>query len=261
MLNIVKADLYRIFKSKGVYITLILLFAFISLQVLVGSIGSIGVQTSQTPTIEAARLTGVTAAFATMNIVDNYLYFMLPIIIFISAGDFSSGTIKNVLARGTSRTKLYFSKLILSLVFTFVLLVLNVIWSIGTATVINGFGGEFNLDFVSRILEVFLPQLFLVFAVICVGNFFVFVTRKTATTNSLYISFCILPMLLVLIISQLWPNAERILNFELVTNMRLIGGVSGATDQQVLRAYIIAFIYIIFSTVGGLVIFKRSEIK
>lgn len=261
MLNIMKADLYRIFRSKGVYITTILFLAFVILQVAASSIGRIGVSTDIMPMPDIFKLTGRAAAFVTMNIVDNYLYFILPFIIFIAAVDFSSGAVKNVLATGMSRVELYFSKLILSFVFAFMLLILNIVVSIITATIINGFGGDFNIEFIRSILKVFLPQVFLVFAVVSMGIFLVFVTKKTAAVNGFYIAFCMVPMLLVFILSTRWADAFKMLDYELITNMRLMGSIGGATTTEMVRAYILSAVYITVSTVGGLMIFKRSEIK
>lgn len=261
MLNIIKADLYRIFKGKGIYITLTLFFALVIFQVAAGSMGKIGVNIDTSQRLEFLKLTGETAAFATMSGVDNYLYFMLALIIFIAATDFSSGAIKNVLSNGTSRIQLYFSKLILSFIFAFILLLLNVILSIITATIINGFGGSFNVEFVLNITKAFLPQLFLVFAVVSVGIFLVFATKKTAIVIGSYIGFCMIPMILILTLFLLTPDALKILDYELIGNMRQFGNIAEITTDETIRAYILATVYIIASTAAGLMIFKRSEIK
>ncbi len=261
MLNIIKADLYRIFKGKGIYITFIFFIAIIVLQIYSGSLGAVGVNTDTVSSYDNIKLTGAIAPFATSSFVDNYLYYLLPIIVIIAAVDFGAGTVKNILSNGVSRIKYYFSKLILAFIASTVMLFLNVVLSILLATMINGFGGEFNAKFISDILRVLLPQLYLFFAMSSVGIFLTFSTKRVGALSGYYIGFCLVPMILVYILSIGWPNALKLLDYDIVSNLRMLGGIVSFSNTDLARVYLLGSFYILVSTIGGLLLFRRSEIK
>ena len=123
MINLMKADIYRIFRGKGLYITIgfMLLLWFLQSFGMMESIG-ISSESMESPDVIVSKLTGSAVPLIMMRANDNLLYILLPIIIFIASVDFSSGTVKNILINGISRTKYYFSKLILAMLFCSIML-------------------------------------------------------------------------------------------------------------------------------------------
>ena len=273
MLNIIKADMYRIFRGKGFYITIILLFVTIALQTAVSSKAAVGIYNTEEAEIDTIeefteevllapeKFKGNTAAFEMMENTDTLLYFLLPFIIFIAAADFSTDTVKNVLSNGVPRVKYYLSKLILSCAFCLLFLLLNIIVPIVTATVLRGFGGEFNVDFILRLLRPFAAQLFMCLSVTCVGIFLVFATKRTAAVNGAYISFCLLPMLIMYILFMLNNKLEFLFKYDVISNIRMLVHIDVADSADIIRAFAVGAFYILASTIGGIAIFKRSEIK
>jgi ABC-2 type transport system permease protein len=261
MINIIKADLYRIIRQKGLYITAICFITLVVLQVSTGSVGRIGVSTDLLPAVDFNNLTGINAAFASMSLVDNYLYFMLPLIIIVADVDFSSGAIKNVVASGCSRVEYYLSKLILAMVFCIILLLLNVIISLITATIINGFGGQIDKEVILRFIKIFLPQLYIFLSVTSVGVFLVFITKRTSAAISLYIAFCMLPTVIIFILSEISEKVLKLINYDIVGNLRVLSITAGATSEHIERAILIGTVYLLLSIIGSVFLFKKSEIK
>lgn len=262
MINLIKADLYRIFRSKGIYITTGLLLVLFVLQAR-GEIDSIGVSSSEMEGIEEVvqQLTGIIAPLIIMKGNDNLLYFLLPIIIFIASVDFSSGTAKNVLSNGVSRTKYYFSKLILSMLFCTVILASSIVIPTIIVTLMNGFGGEFDLEFISQVLNAFGLQLFLFFVVTSIGIFFVFTTKRTAAVNGLYIAFCLAPMLLIILLYSISEKFSKLLDYEMVMNIRIAANVNSMVSDEIIKIIIVGLVYLVTSLVGGLVLFRKCDIK
>jgi ABC-type transport system involved in multi-copper enzyme maturation permease subunit len=192
---------------------------------------------------------------------DVLLYFLLPFIIFIAAADFSTDAVKNVLSNGMSRIKYYFSKLILACIFCFLVLITQVIISIITGTILRGFGGDFNIEFIGLVLRPFLAQSVIFIGVTCVGIFFVFATKRTAAVNGAYIAFCMLPLLIMIILYQFNDNLEFLMNYDIIMNIRLLASIDIAETKDIIRAFAIGGVYILASTIGGIAIFKKSEIK
>jgi ABC-type transport system involved in multi-copper enzyme maturation permease subunit len=123
MLNIIRADLYRVFREKAVYITFGIFAGFISLFRIVELIGinvGFGIVNAES-TILTNDFDGMIAPFAMMILMDFLVYFLLSVIIVVVSSDFSSNAVRNVLAGGVSRTKYYISKLITAIGFCVIL--------------------------------------------------------------------------------------------------------------------------------------------
>ena len=260
MQNIIRADLYRIFKSKGVYITSAVFLGLLFLTLFTN--GTIGVGTGIMPeSLGDLSVTGANAPFIAMEEADLLLYFMLPLVIFIACADFSSGTVKNVLSSGVSRSKYYASKLLLSCVFCVVLITAKVVIATASATLIHGFGGVFGIDYAVSVLKPFLMQLFLLISATCVCVFLVFTTKKTAAVNGIYIAWAFVPILILSMLMDVSENAVELMHYDLTLNIKAFANFTARTSEDISRALIICGFYILASTVMGIVLFNRSEIK
>lgn len=262
MINLIKADIYRIVRGKGIYITGAILLVLFVLQAF-GEIGSIGISSDdmEGATAIVKGLTGREAPLNVMRANDNLLYFLLPIIIFIASVDFSSGTAKNVLSNGISRTKYYFAKLILSMLFCTVILISSVIIPTTIVTIMNGFGGAFDWEYISQVLNVFALQLLLLFAVTSVGIFFTFTTRRTAVLNGLYLAFCLVPAIVILMLYGFSEKFSKLLEYEMVMNIRRSAYVNIMAGDEIVKTIIVGLVFLTVSLVCGLALFKKCDIK
>ncbi len=262
MINLIKADIYRLIRSKGIYITMGFLVALCILQSF-GMMESIGVSSASIEGLEEVEpvFTGRMTPFTMMKSNDNLLYILLPIIIFISSVDFSSGTAKNVLANGVSRTHYYLAKLILSLIFCTITVIFSILIPTVIVTLLNGFGGRFDFVFISEVFGIISVQLLLLLAVTSIGVFFVFLTRSTAKVNALYMAFCLLPMLLIFLLVTISESFSNLLDYEMVMNIRLSAYVNSLAQTDVMRMIFVGILYIFLSTFVGLIVFKKCDIK
>ncbi len=270
MLNIMRADIYRILRGKGVYITMIALLLFIGLQVAVGQYGTVGVDIVELEelseelsgyTTPESAFTGGGAPFYMLKGADNLLYFMLPFIAFIVAADFSSGAVKNALSAGTSRASLYMAKLMMCAITCLIVMALNIIIPILVGTIMRGFGEPLNMDYIVRLIKPFLAQYLLALSVTCVGVFIAFALRSTAALNSAYIAFCLVPMLIMTVLFQNNSDLAFLLKYDIPMNMRMLAHIDNVAGGDVARAFCIAGVYIVASIAGGIVLFGRAEIK
>ena len=278
MRNMLKADLFRIFKGKGVYITLIIFIALIILAVVNNSASGMGVNIEGMATPEAREiihnddgsivvidhrdhvtLTGKTAPLPMAQGTDILIYILLPFIVFIAAADFSHGTVKNLM--GTSRIKYYLSKLILTGISCVLIFLLYILLSITAATIMNGFGGTFDLQFILDIAKIYLPQIFLLFAYSCIGVFLAFTFKRTAILNSIYIAFSVVPAILIMILTNINQKFAYLMNYDLLSSMKLFGYPDNVVSHDLARAMLLGLAYILITTVGGILLFRKSEIK
>ena len=277
MKSIIRADIYRIVRGKGLYITLAVFLAVIVLQVASGANMNTGISYSTVETLstiedlesleslDPADLfnppTGVEAPFRAMGESHNILYFMMPLIIFIVAADFNSGAAKNTLACGVSRAKYYCSKLILSCACCALLLVAYIIISTLAATAINGFGGVFDGEYTLNVLKIFLPQLWLCLAGIFVGNFFAFVFRRSSAFIGIYIAFLLIPSVLIFILSFISDIFEKLYDFELTMSIGVMTQISSMPTGDIARTMAVGAGYIAAAAIGGFLIFRKADIK
>lgn len=262
MMNLIKADLYRIFRGKGIYITFAFLILLCFLQT-IGEMESIGISSSSMETVEDViyQVVGRNVPFSIMQSIDNMIYILLPVIIFISAVDFSSGTAKNVLANGVSRTQYYFSKLILAMLFCIVMAVASIIIPTVIVTALKGFGGRFDLAYMGQVLKVFGLQLFLLLTVTSIGIFFAFTTRSTAKVNALYLAFCLLPLLIIVLLFGISESFAKLLDFELVMNIRKAATANSLAAGEIAQIFAVGSVYLSLSLVGSLALFRKCDIK
>ena len=133
MINIIKSDLYRIFKGKAIYITLAIVIILTIVSCVSMSSGYIGVSTGSelTPFDTETRiaLSEANNLIEYRNIIKSHgsfeldrqiigqngnLYYLFIVIVVISLStDFSNKSIKNTLSSAITRKQYYLSKLAL----------------------------------------------------------------------------------------------------------------------------------------------------
>jgi len=211
--------------------------------------------------ISEVVLTGFTAPFEMMLNSDSTLFFLLSFMVIVAAFDFSAGTVKNVLASGTSRAKLYISKLALSLLLCFILSLLAITVSTASATIIRGFGGIFDFAFIGSVARAFGAQLLILFAITCVGMFFVFTTKNVVAFIGLYLAFGLIPQFLLAFIVSFNDNLTFLFNFDLWGSAVRSVNIDLMILPEAVMLILSGVVCIFFSTIGGILLFKRSEVK
>ena len=193
MWNMIRADLQRIFRGKGIWITLGIFF-FINLLLTISYFGdgpgfrgpSIyieGMEDDMMVDIDTG-LPAYGGNMPALTMSDFTLYFILPVIGLISVVDFSSGAVKNLLSTGTNRTKYYFSKLILSCTVVATMFISFILIPTVVITIGRGFGD----GFAEGTLVMFLGRFLLIMAATTFAVMLSFVTKKAAAMTGIYLA-------------------------------------------------------------------------
>lgn len=273
MFNIIRADLYRIFKGKAVWIAIAVFLFTVALQVVSEGTGTIGIdvtriQYSDEEEIlvdnwwaEGFVLTGKNAPLVMADGSSDIIYFLLPFIVIIAAADFSNGTVKNLLSSGLSRSRYFMSKLILVGAVCVLLVLTYVLTAIVTGSIVNGLGGDINLEYMRKIAEVYIPQLYLIFAYACIGLFLAFVLKSKSALISVYIAYSLVPILAIMMLGDINESFYNLMDYEIVLVTKSFAYPDGAFPPDLPRALIIGAVYILGCTAGSLLLFRKSEIK
>jgi ABC-2 type transport system permease protein len=270
MINIMRADIYRIVRGKALYITLSVLLAVVLLNSAAGAGISTGINYDSVDLLQNADLdelenmelsdflqrpTGAEAPFRAMASADSLLHIMIVLLYLIGSVDFVYGAAKNTLDSGVPRIVYYGSKLLLSCIACTLLFIVYILLSTAAATLVSGFGGMPD-GFITDILKIFLPQLWLCLAVTCAGNFFVFLTRSGAFVG-VFIAFLLAPPVVILMLTFLNEWFNNLFDYELTVSL----GKLVHTSEHMAKTLLVGAGYIAASVIGGYLVFRRAEVK
>ncbi len=267
MLNLMKADIKRIKRSKAIWIMPLIIVLMVALVcALFAGLKYLMEMDLSAILGESAESLAMLGSIANngydmtlMNLQsDTLIYVLIVVFLSVSAFDFSSGIVKNLLSIGKSKKIIYMSKLLTSFAWTICAVIFY-------ALISALFGYLFlsstpTASEIGNILLITLKQIPVYLAIISTGHMLVFVTQKTAPSMLIYIgSFMvfetIVPIIDVMIngsfkVSLLMPLYQLV---EL-TNMN-------SEPSSLLTVYISCAVYIVANAFSGYWMFKRSELK
>jgi len=266
MKNIINADVYRIVRGKGLYITFGVLIALILL--IIGADAMVrdmadsdffaGMFIPATPE-------GLPHSFTMLfGSAGNNIFIILPLVVIAAAPMFSSGAVKNDIAAGLPRTKLYVSKLIICAVLC---VLMQLFYMVVGVLMFLGFGGGVGTmpdGFWLEVLQSYGAQLFMFLAVMCIGVFFVFTTKRSGVVIGAYIAFFLVPDLIITIFIFVdYDLAVTISRFDLSTSFARLGmGFTGSLEtHEIVTTFAIGAGFMLAACIGGIALFKRAEIK
>ncbi len=279
MLNIIKADLFRIFKGKGIYIIIITLltFAFISAYSLSPLSMGLNLGSENNPGIygltneEYQELYNIKNLDETREFLmdhgsysldkvnmtknNNLYYFLIAIVILVIGCDFSNKTIKNTISTNISKKKYYFSKLILSLGIGTVLLFINAIFCHFTNLIVNG---NYFTSSISEMFTLIIKQLPLLYAIISVLFMISVLTRKTSIYNGITIPLIILSQIILLSSINVLNLPNWIINYEWETAITKL--CINPSTTYIFKTYSVWIIVFVITNLIGYNSFKARDI-
>lgn len=250
MINILKADLYRLSKSKSFY----LYWTFIIITYL--------------PTIMSKSSGGVSIGIAITvpdvkldieQVARNFTYyflFLFPIYGLIVC-DFGEKTIKNTISSAISRKKYFISKFIITELFVLISFTISNVGFYWMNKLVNGskYSSSFG-EFMKAVGLQICPFMGISAALILVA----FVVKKTATFNALTIISPLVYSSIAMVIYQLGSKhfvEKYLLKYEFATQL---SGVIALSGTYVRNCTILGIALTIISFVAGYVVFTKSEI-
>ncbi|MCL2405475.1 MAG: ABC transporter permease [Defluviitaleaceae bacterium] len=278
MSKLFRADIYRILQGKALFITLVVMLAINVLMI-------VSYHMMQTRRIDAITITiGNEAqlenqeqwealidelpAMNSVNVLnvltqnmENMFFFLLPIIIVVAGAIFTHGTVKNDVSFGISRTQLYMSKLLLSMIISALFLVFYIASGVIIAAIVGGLGSPAPTGHWANFVQVIGAQYVLITAMICIGTFLAFTTKRTAAVNGAYIAIIFVPALVISILSVANPSLERLFDFNITSQVMNLSNIRYMQASEIATALGVGVFWILVTTLGGLALFKRTEIK
>lgn len=278
MINMMRADMYRILKGKAIYIVFLLLILGAFISAIGISPGHIGLTVSNstldindTELVEklskAKSLKDVREIIksegsyaldkAVVGTNGNLYYLFIVIIVIVLTTDFTNKSIKNTLSSAISRKKYYSSKTLLIFVLATILTFLNTYFFYFLNLMING--KEFSSG-IFEVTKVTFYQIPLLYGIISLLICFAFLFKKTSTFNTVTIPFILGIQLVVIGITSLFKlKADWFYQYEFQFALEKLA--SNPTNQYLLICTLLGIFYIVFFMTIGYYKFRQTEIS
>lgn len=177
MFNSIKADFYRLFRSRGFIINQILLITVLVLSILGKAVGNNGVH----PNVQDQMISTVwTSDFASQivsSMTSFLLYFGLPLLVIIVGYDLTHKTYKNILTNGISRLNYFTSKYFILLLALASQVIFFYATTILTTGILYGFG-KLNSEFWQNLSRTMLLQYLCIIAIFSIAIIVLFLTNS-----------------------------------------------------------------------------------
>ena len=261
MINLLKADLYKLFKNKSFYICLILSILFSYMTTMMNfAYNSFSNAQSMYSLLQMPELNGIYMLKTSFGV--GMLFYSIFIAIFI-ASEFSWQTIKNIVSRGFSREKIYISKLISCSLTSIIITFSYVLVAILYATIKSGFG-KLPSHFVLSLIKMILLECLVVISITSLFVMIVFLIKGIAgsvATNLLinFFSGDLIVIAITLLLEKILKKDIDVGKYWLFSYNNIFGSFS-LNNDVIFRGIIVCVLSFIVFTAIGIISFKKRDI-
>ena len=252
MIHTIQADFYRLFRSKGFWITEIVLFALMLMGATIGATGHLmSVDTTPPETeLPSKGWDGIQALINASSQGSNLVFLCIILACLVLGVDLIGKLYKNSLTVGVSRTEFFFAKSVVLASIALMQILISLVIAFVPATILNGIG-TMPEGFIGNLLLTITIQFLCLLAWLSIVSFILYVTHSyLAVFIGYLISSTLLstPMLI-------FPDIEilRYLSLNVAYAMT-------TNSQAILYTITICVTVILFFSFSGLIIFKKKSL-
>jgi len=139
-------------------------------------------------------------------------------------------------------------------------MLLYLLLSVLFATTIDGIG-YWDSGYLANTLKSFGMQTFFMLAINSVGIFLCFATKKTAAVIGAFIAIVLVPLMIVSLLVLAFPGAMEYTNYDLVYQLIIFAQTASLSGTAFARGVAIGLAYLLIPTIGGIMLFRKAEIK
>ena len=252
MIHTIQADFYRLFRSKGFWITEIVLFALMLMGATIGATGHL-MSVNTTPPeseIPTQGWNGVQALINASSQGSNLVFLCIILACLVLGVDLIGKLYKNSLTVGVSRTEFFLAKSVVLASIALMQILISLVIAFVPATILNGVG-TMPEGFIGNLLLTIGLQFLCLLAWLSIISFILYVTHSyLAVFIGYLISSTLLSMPMLI-----FPDIEilRYLSLNFAYAM---------TDysQAILYTVIVTVTIILLFTISGLAVFKKKSL-
>ena len=252
MIHTIQADFYRLFRSKGFWITEIVLFALMLMGATIGATGHL-MSVDTTPPeseIPTQGWNGVQALINASSQGSNLVFLCIILACLVLGVDLIGKLYKNSLTVGVSRTEFFLAKSVVLASIALMQILISLVIAFVPATILNGVG-TMPEGFIGNLLLTIGLQFLCLLAWLSIISFILYVTHSYLAVFIGYLISSILlstPMLI-------FPDIEilRYLSLNFAYAMT-------TNSQAILYTITVCVTVILFFSFSGLIIFKKKSL-
>lgn len=253
MLNFIRADLYRLSKSKSFWITEGIILLLVILAVV--SNGDVGVtlgDSTQT-TGSLAEMTGFLAIQTSLS--SMLLYYSLPLVMQVLGSEYTKGTMKNIITVGVSKPAYLFGKfLVYALVLVLQILAICLV-SFVAGTIIGGTGFE-DISQLENLLYYFAGFVLILLATSSFALLVLYLTKNTAVS---VLATIFIPMGFAIARFSL-PTWKFLEYLDFQGGLEMVTMTTFKTWEMVRPIFVGSLISLLLCLLAAHLVFKRQEL-
>lgn len=250
MIHTIQADFYRLFRSKGFWITEFILFILMLMGATIGATGHLMAVNTTPPETPTHGWDGVQALINTSSNGSNLVFLCIVLACLVLGVDLIGKLYKNSLTVGVSRTEFFLAKSFVLASIALLQLIASLVIAFVPSTLLNGFGTMPDGFITNLLLTIFLQFLCLL-AWLSIVSFILYVTHSYLAVFIGYLVSSIILSMPMLIFPNIAILRYLSLNFAyaMTTN-----------SQAILYTITVCVTVILFFSFSGLIIFKKKSL-
>ena len=250
MIHTIQADFYRLFRSKGFWITEFILFVLLLMGATIGATGHLMAIQTEEPEIPTHGWDGIQALINASSNDSNIVFLCIILICLVLGVDLIGKLYKNSLTVGVSRTEFFLAKSFVLASIALLQLITSLVIAFIPATLLNGLGTMPD-GFVTNLLLTISLQFLCLLAWLSIVSFILYLTHSYLAVFIGYLISSIVISIPMLVFPDIEILRYLILDFAyaMTTN-----------SQAILYTITVCVTVILFFSFSGLIIFKKKSL-
>jgi len=250
MIHTIQADFYRLFRSKGFWITEFILFVLLLMGATIGATGHLMSVNTAPPETPTHGWDGIQALINASSNDSNLIFLCIILTCLVLGVDLIGKLYKNSLTVGVSRTEFFLAKSFVLASIALLQLIASLVIAFIPATLLNGLG-TIPDGFVTNLFLMIFLQFLCLLAWLSIVSFILYLTHSYL---AVFIGYLISSIILS-VPMFIFPDIEilRYLNLNFAYAMT-------TNSQSVLYTITVCIAIILFFSLSGLSVFKKKSL-
>lgn len=248
MIHTIQADFYRLFRSKGFWITEFILFILMIMGATIGATGHLMAVNTTPPETLTHGWDGVQALINTSSNGSNLVFLCIVLACLVLGVDLIGKLYKNSLTVGVSRTEFFLAKSFVLASIALLELIASLVIAFVPSTLLNGLGTMPD-GFITNLLLTISLQFLCLLAWLSIVSFILYLTHSYLAVFIGYLISSIILSMPMLIFPNIAILRYLSLNFAYAMT---------ADSQSILYTITVCVVVILLFSFSGLTVFKKK---
>ena len=250
MIHTIQADFYRLFRSKGFWITEFILFVLMLMGAIFGATGHLMAIQAEKPEIPTHGWDGIQALINASSNGSNLVFLCIILTCLVLGVDLIGKLYKNSLTVGVSRTEFFLAKSFVLASIAFLQLIVSLVIAFIPATILNGFGTMPD-GFIGNLLITISLQFLCLLAWLSIVSFILYVSHSYLAVFIGYLVSSILLSMPMLVFPDIEILRYFILDFAYAMT---------SNSQSIFYTITVCVSVILFFSLSSLTVFKKKSL-